>query len=164
MKTAALSMGPSWSFTRGRSSSIYTMILDVDEISSSRTNSIELPEPRLIDALPSQIAAILTKAMVFPKDAAHQKSSGHLRRSVTRAFGDLERSFSSPNVIASARRQRGASSNTPRAIWRASIVVNWEKDFVSIFNNRRIEAFDPTYWMQNARHIKFEGLSETRSR
>ncbi|MEK7355088.1 MAG: hypothetical protein AAB250_01465, partial [Bdellovibrionota bacterium] len=31
-------------------------------------------------------------------------------------------------------------------------------------NNRRFEAFDPTYWMQNARHTRIEGLTEFRSR
>jgi hypothetical protein len=31
-------------------------------------------------------------------------------------------------------------------------------------NNRLVEAFDPTYWMQSARHVHVEGLTETRSR
>jgi hypothetical protein len=30
-------------------------------------------------------------------------------------------------------------------------------------NNRRVEAFDPTYWMPIARHTKVEGLAETKS-
>src|SRR5260370_26318163 len=30
-------------------------------------------------------------------------------------------------------------------------------------NNRRVEAFDPTYWMPTARHAKVEGLTETKS-
>ena len=30
-------------------------------------------------------------------------------------------------------------------------------------NNRRVEAFDPTYWMPSARHTKVEGLTETKS-
>src|SRR4029077_20799486 len=30
-------------------------------------------------------------------------------------------------------------------------------------NNRRVEAFDPTYWMPSARHTKVEGITETKS-
>ena len=74
MKTAALSMGPALEvYSWQEPGSIYTMMLDVNEISGSRANSIELPEPRLIDVLSSQIAGILTKAMVFPKDVAQQE-------------------------------------------------------------------------------------------
>lgn len=31
-------------------------------------------------------------------------------------------------------------------------------------NNRRVEAFDPTYWMASARHIQIQGLSPTQSK
>jgi hypothetical protein len=31
-------------------------------------------------------------------------------------------------------------------------------------NNRLVEPFDPTYWMQSARHARIPGLPETRSR
>jgi hypothetical protein len=73
MKTAALSMGPvvelySWQ----ERAAIYSMTLDVNEISSSRSNLIELPEPSLLDALPSQISRILTKPLAFPKDQNQQ--------------------------------------------------------------------------------------------
>jgi hypothetical protein len=30
-------------------------------------------------------------------------------------------------------------------------------------NNKRVEAFDPTYWSQSARHTKVEGLTESKS-
>jgi hypothetical protein len=165
MKTAALSMGPvlelySWQEPR----SIYTMILDVDEISSSRFNLIELPEPRLVDALPSQIATIFTTAMVFPKDATQQDL---LARHEDQLPERLGRSGTIVFIPACDR----LSSKTAR-----TLVEHATRDMARIYrrqlgeglhlyiNNRRIEAFDPTYWMQNARHTKVEGLVETRSR
>jgi hypothetical protein len=44
-------------------------------------------------------------------------------------------------------------------VYRKSI----EKGVRLYVNNRRVEAFDPTYWMAAARHTKVEGLSETKS-
>ena len=38
-----------------------------------------------------------------------------------------------------------------------------EKGVRLYVNNRRVEAFDPTYWMMSARHTKVEGLTETKS-
>jgi hypothetical protein len=38
-----------------------------------------------------------------------------------------------------------------------------EKGLRLYVNNRRVEAFDPTYWMPSARHTKVEGLAEPRS-
>jgi hypothetical protein len=165
MKTAALSMGPvlelySWQ----EPSSIYTMMLDVNEISGSRTNLIELPEPRLIDALPSQLRSILTQPMIFPKDTTQQeflaKDDDHLAQRLGR----------SGTIIFIPECDR-LSSKTAR-----TLVEHATRDMARVYrrqlgeglrlyiNNRRIEAFDPTYWMQNARHVAVEGLSETRSR
>jgi hypothetical protein len=45
----------------------YNMTLDVEAIGRERTNLIELPDPTLMDELPSAIADILTKPQVFPK-------------------------------------------------------------------------------------------------
>ena len=59
MKTAALSMSPAvelYSWTEP--GAIYTMTLDVNDISSKMANLLELPEPQLLDALPSSIARL----------------------------------------------------------------------------------------------------------
>jgi Histidine kinase-, DNA gyrase B-, and HSP90-like ATPase len=165
MKTAALSMGPvmelySWQ----EPGSIYAMMLDVNEISSSRTNLIELPEPRLIDTLPSQLAGILTKPMVFPKDTTQQDLLARHEDQL------VERLGRSGTIVFIPECDR-LSSKTAR-----TLVEHATRDMARIYrrqlgeglrlyiNNRRIEAFDPTYWMQNARHTTAEELSETRSR
>jgi len=165
MKTAALSMGPvmelySWQ----EPNSIYTMILDVNDISSSRTNLIELPEPRLMDALPSQLAGILTKSMIFPKDTAQQEL-------LAREKDELAQRLGKSGTIVFVPECDRLSSKTAR-----TLVEHATRDMARVYrrqlgdglrlyiNNRRIEAFDPTFWMQKARHTKVEGLSETRSR
>jgi hypothetical protein len=165
MKTAALSMGPvlelySWQ----EPGSIYTMILDVDDISSSRKDLIELPEPRLIDALPSHVAGILTKAMIFPKDTTQQDLLATYEDQLPERLGQ------SGTIVFIPECDR-LSSKTAR-----SLVEHATRDMARVYrrqlgeglrlyiNNRRIEAFDPTYWMPHARHTKIEGLSETRSR
>jgi hypothetical protein len=69
MKAAALSMSPvlevySWQ----EHNAIYSMTLDVEDIGSNKSNLIELSDPTLNERLPSEIAHILTKPMVFPKN------------------------------------------------------------------------------------------------
>src|ERR1700691_1984818 len=67
MKTAALSMCPvmdlySWQ----EAGAYYNMILDVEAIGKERANSIELPDPNLMDQLPSEVSEMFTKTMSFP--------------------------------------------------------------------------------------------------
>src|SRR5437660_1196832 len=67
MKTAALSMSPvmdlySWQ----EPGAYYNMTLDVEAIGKERANLIELPDPTLMDQLPSEISDILTKPLSFP--------------------------------------------------------------------------------------------------
>lgn len=68
MKTAALSLASAvevYSWTEP--GTIYTMTLDVQEISTKMANLLELPEPQLQDALPSNVVEILTKPMAYPR-------------------------------------------------------------------------------------------------
>ena len=67
MKTAALSMCPvmdlySWQ----EPGAYYNMTLDVEAIGKERANLIELPDPTLMDQLPSEVSDMLTKPMSFP--------------------------------------------------------------------------------------------------
>src|ERR1035438_5857090 len=67
MKTAALSMCPvmdlySWQ----EPGAYYNMTLDVEAIGKERANLIELPDPTLMDELPSAVSDMLTKPMSFP--------------------------------------------------------------------------------------------------
>ncbi len=164
MKTAALAMGPvlevySWQ----ERNTIYSMTLDVEEISSSRTNLIELPEPRLMDALPSQAATIFTKPMAYPKEEAQDllafnedDLSERISKSGTLIF--------IPNCDRlSYKTARTLAEHATREMSR--IYRRQLGDGLRLFiNNRRIEAFDPTFWMQTARHVQIEGLQDTRSK
>ena len=165
MKTAALSIGPavelySWQ-ERG---AIYNMTLDVNEISSNRANLIELPEPRLLDALPSQVSRILTKSLSFPRDPNQQHllvddedelldSIGHSGTIVL--IPDCDRlTYKKAQTLA-----EHATKEMAR-IYRRQL----GEGLHLYINNRRLEPFDPTYWMSNARHTSIPDLPETRSR
>jgi len=165
MKTAALSMGPalelySWQ-ERG---AIYTMMLDVHEISSNRANLIELPEPRLLDALPSQISRILTKPLSFPKDSNKQDLLASDEENLRDGMGQSGTIVFVPNCdrLTHKRAQTLAEHATKEMarIYRRQL----GEGLRLYINNRRIEPFDPTYWMPNARHTSIPDLPETRSR
>lgn len=164
MKTAALSMGPavelySWQERRA----IYTMTLDVNEISSNRANLIELPEPKLLDTLPTQVSSILTKTLPFPKDPNQQEL-------LARDEGELPDSMGSSGTIVFV-------PNCDRLTYKKAqtLVEHATKEMARMYrrqlgeglrlyiNNRRIEPFDPTYWMLNARHTSIPDLPEYRS-
>ncbi len=166
MKTAALNLGKvlevySWQ----EPMAIYNMILDVEDIGSSKSNLIELPDPTLVDELPSEVVEILTKPMVFPKRAEetqrllatnYQELREQLGRSGTIVFiPDCDRlSHHTAQTLAEhAIKEMGR-------IYRRHI----DRGVKLFVNNRQVEAFDPTYWMESARHTKVEGLQETRSR
>jgi hypothetical protein len=165
MKTAALSMGPavelySWQ-ERG---AIYNMILDVNEISSNRANLIELPEPRLLDSLPSQISRILAKPLSYPRDPNQQELLAVDEDEL------LESMNLSGTIVFIPKCDRLTYKKAQTLAEHAT------KDVARIYrrqlgeglrlyiNNRRVEPFDPTYWMTNARHTSIPNLPETRSR
>jgi hypothetical protein len=167
MKTAALSMGPvlelySWQ----EPGAIYNMTLDVNEISSNRANLIELPEPNLVASVPSELANILTKPQVYPKD----KSQQFLLAEDEDEDGLIERLGRSGTIV--------FIPNCDRLVYKQAktLVDHATREMARIYrrqlgeglrlyiNNRRIEPFDPTYWMQNARHVSIPDLPETRSR
>jgi hypothetical protein len=166
MKTAALNLGKvlevySWQ----EPGAVYNMILDVEEIGGSKTNLIELPDPSLADQLPSEVADILMRPMVFPKHPeesqtlfaqSRQELHERLGRSGTIVYiPDCDRlsHHTAQTLVEHAVREMGR-------IYRRFI----ERGVRLYVNNRRVEAFDPAYWMESARHTKVEGIRETRSR
>jgi len=165
MKAAALSMSPAFEvYSWQEPQAFYNMILDVNEIGNSRSNLIELPDPTLNDNLPSEITEILMRPMVFPKNPNETQT-------VLAGDGD------------ELRRQLGASGTIvympecDRLTYRkaATLVDHATKEMGRIYrrsiagglrlyvNNRLVEAFDPTYWMQSARHTQIDGLSPKQS-
>lgn len=166
MKAAALSMSPvlelySWQ----EPSAIYNMTLDVEDIGNNRSNLIELPDPMLIDELPSEVSQILTRPMVFPKrpDETQELFAGD-REELAERLGRSGTIVFVPNCDRVTYRKaqtlvEHATRETGR-IYRRFI----ERGLKLFINNRRVEAFDPTYWMSSARHTRVEGLATTQSR
>ncbi|WP_282009054.1 ATP-binding protein [Brevundimonas aveniformis] len=166
MKAAALSMSPvlelySWQ----EPGAIYSMTLDVNEISLNRANLIELSDPIFMDELPSEIHKILTRPMVYPKNPDSSQtlltsdrerlddSMGHSGTIVYMPNCDRLTYKKSQTLVDDAVKEMGR-------IYRRQIAEG-----VRLYvNNRRVEAFDPTYWMTTARHNKIESIGEYRSR
>jgi hypothetical protein len=155
MKTAALSMSPvmdlySWQ----EPGAYYNMILDVEEIGKERANLVELPDPRLISELPDEIADFFRKPLSFPADSSEQtllvekgeSLADRLGRSGTIVYmPDCDRltSAKSSTLVDHAIKEMSR-------IYRRHI-ANGLKLYI---NNRLVEAFDPTYSMPNARHVR----------
>jgi len=165
MKTAALSMGPALEiYSWQEPGAIYNMTLDVDEISSNRSNLIELPEPRFLDILPSQVARVLTKPLVYPRDRAQQDLLARDEDELLHYMGRSGTIVFIPEcdrlTYKKAKPLADHATKEMARIYRLQL-GNGLRLFI---NNRRIEPFDPTYWMQNARHASIPDLPETRSR
>ena len=162
MKTAALNMGPAVDlYSWQEPVAIYTMTLDVNDISSNRSNLIELPEPRLLDALPSQVAHVLTKPLAYPRDPAGQDLLAGDEDELLDAMGKSGTIVFIPDCdrLTFKRAQTLAEHATKEMarIYRRQL-GNGLRLFI---NNRRVEPFDPTYWMKNARHVSLPQLAET---
>jgi hypothetical protein len=166
MKTAALNITRcvdvySWQ----EPGAFYSMTLDVDKIGQDRKDMIELPDPEFTDALPSEVAEMFTKPMDNAKkgrdshelfaDESHELTE-QLGRSGTIVYmPKCDRlTFKTAATLADhALKEMGR-------IYRRFI----DKGVRLYVNNRQVEAFDPTYWMPSARHVKVvEGLTETKS-
>jgi histidine kinase/DNA gyrase B/HSP90-like ATPase len=166
MKAAALSMSPafevySWQEPR----SFYSMILDVDEIGSSRSNLIELPDPTMSDQLPSEIVNILTRPMVFPKNPKESQTVlADSSDEMTARLGKSGTIVYMPQCDRlSYRKVATLVDHATKEMGR--IYRHWiSKGFKLYVNNRLIEAFDPTYSMPSARHTAIDGLSPKQSR
>ena len=163
MKTAALSMGPAVDlYSWQEPGAIYNMTLDVNDISSNRSNLIELPEPGLLDILPSQIAHVLTKPLAYPRDPAKQDLVAGDEDELLEAMGKSGTIVFIPDCdrLTYKKAQTLAEHATKEMarIYRRQIGNDGLRLFV---NNKRIEPFDPTYWMNNARHASHPQLVET---
>ncbi len=155
MKTAALSISPvmelySWQ----EAGSIYSMIVDVEAIGKDRSNAVNLPDPTLSTELRAELAELFYKPMGWPSDQKEQELFA------TDADDLAERLGAHGTIIfmpacdrLSSRKARTlgehAVSEMARIYRRA--ISGGLRLYV---NNRRVEAFDPTYSMANARHAK----------
>jgi hypothetical protein len=164
MKTAALSMSPvmdlySWQ----EPGSYYNMVLDVEAIGKERANLIELPEPVLMDQLPTELTDILTKPMVYP-----DKSEQDLLVDSSESLRDRLGKSGTIVYLPDCDRLTSATARTlcTHAITEMSRVyrrflVRGTKLYI---NNRLVEPFDPTYSMPTARHTTIPEISVKESR
>jgi len=164
MKTASLSMCPvmdlySWQ-ERG---AYYNMTLDVDAIGRDRSYLIELPEPQLVDEMPTAIADVLTKPMTFPnKD--EQEMFADRKDGLTEQLGVSGTIVYLPDcdrlTYATARTLCEHAIKEMSHVYRRFLAAG-KKLYI---NNRLVEPFDPTYSMAAARHTKIPELKEKQSR
>lgn len=157
MKTAALSMSPvmelySWQ----EPGAIYNMTLDVEAIGRERANLVELPDATLLTELPDEVADLFRKPMSHPADRSEQDV-------IAGVDDDLVDLLSSSGTIvympdcdrltfAKAQTLLDHATKEMARVYRRAIGGGLRL-FV---NNRRVEAFDPTYSMPNARHARLD--------
>ncbi len=164
MKTAALSMAPSFDvYSWQDEKDIYRLTLDVEEVGKSRLNMIEMEDPESIDDLPSEVASIICSPMVWPhRDEQQLVADGE--DAVDDALGSSGTLVYVPDCdridAAKARTLAERAIKDIGRIYR-KFIDNGLKIWV---NNKLVESFDPTYWSQNSRHVRVDGISETKSR
>jgi hypothetical protein len=165
MKTASLSMSPimelySWQ----EPGAIYSMILDVDAVGKDRRNLVELPEPTLLTQLPDEVAGLFTRPMVYPKNLSDQELLAAQDDDLEERLGHSGTIVFMPEcdrlTFAMASTLVDHAVKEMARIYRRAL-GNGLNLFV---NNRRVDAFDPTYSMSNARHTRIEDLQTKMSR
>jgi hypothetical protein len=164
MKTAALSMSPIMDlyFWQDRGM-FYNMTLDVVQIGRERTNLIELPDPTLMDELPSAIADILTRPQVFPKPD-EQDLFAYDVDEVTERLGKSGTLIYMPEcdrlASATARPLVEHAVKEMARVYRRFLA----KGLKLYINNCLVEPSDPTYAMSNARHAKIPDITVKQSK
>jgi hypothetical protein len=156
MKTAALSISPvlelySWQ----ELGAYYSMTLDVEAIGKERANLIELPDARFLDSLPEEITELFRKPLSFPKRVEEQDVFASPEENVQERLG----AHGTIVFMPECDRLTYAKSSTlvdhavkeMARVYRRAIGVGLRL----YVNNRLVEAFDPTYWMTNARHVRY---------
>lgn len=155
MKTAALSMSPvmelySWQ----EPGSIYSMILDVEAIGKDRSNAVNLSDPTLNTELRAELAELFYKPMGWPSDQKEQElfaaDADELAERLG-AHGTIVFMPACDRLSSRKARTLGEHAVSEMArIYRRAISGGLRL----YVNNRRVEAFDPTYSMASARHTK----------
>jgi Histidine kinase-, DNA gyrase B-, and HSP90-like ATPase len=154
MKTAALSMSPvmelySWQ----EPGAYYNMTLDVAEVGKDRSNLVELPDPTLMTELPDEISTLFTEPMSWPERDEQQvfSSAAELPARLGKSGTIVYMPSCDRLTFAKARTLCEHAVKEMSRIYRRTI-GNGLKLYV---NNRIVEAFDPTYYMANARHARY---------
>ena len=165
MKTAALSVSPvmelySWQ----ERNAFFNMTLDVEAIGRERANTVELPDPTLLNDLPDEITDLFTKPMAFPSSAAEQQLLAGRGDDLVERLGPSGTIVYMPQcdrlTYAKVRTLVEHAVKEMSRVYRRPIA-----DGLRLFvNNRLVEAFDTTYSMTNARHVRLIDLPTKTSR
>jgi hypothetical protein len=155
MKTAALSLSPtleiySWQEPAG----FYAMSLDVEEIGKDRSNLVELPDPTFANELSPEIVDLLTKPLSHPSNQSEQSIFASRSNLIDR-LGSSGTIVYMPDCdrLTYAKSKTLADHATKEM---ARIYRRFIADGLKLYvNNRRVDAFDPTYSMSNARHVSY---------
>lgn len=155
MKTAALSMSPVMELYSWREpGNIYGMILDVEAIGKDRSNAVNLPDPTLNTELRAELAELFIKPMGWPADQKEQELFAS-------DADDLAERLGSHGTIVYMPACDRLSSRKARTLGEHAVseMARIYRRAISgglrlYVNNRRVEAFDPTYSMASARHTK----------
>lgn len=162
MKGAGLSQAPaihifSWQETRA----IYRMILDVDEIGRKTTNLVTLPEPEFMGNFPHEIEDILTSKMVWPKE---QELFAHPEDDLYENLGPSGTLIYLPDcdrlTYTKARTLTEHAVKDLARIYRRQI-ANGLNLYV---NNTKVQPFDPTYRLEQARHANIDEITKKQSK
>ena len=102
--------------------------------------------------------------MVYPKDRASQELISDAREGLIDALGQSGTIIYIPNcdrlTYKQAKTLAEHATKDMARVYRKKI----SEGLKLFINNRPVEAFDPTFWMEEARHIRIAGLGTTRSR
>ena len=165
MKTAALSISPVMElFSWQEAVAYYNMTLDVEAIGKERANTVELPDPTLMTELPDEVAELFTKPMGFPNNATEQELFVDRGEDLNAKLGSSGTIVYMPEcdrlTHAKARTLVEHAVKEMSRVYRRPI-----SEGLRLFvNNRRVEAFDPTYSMPNARHARLVDIQTKTSR
>src|SRR5262245_8832113 len=164
MKAAALNIARSVDvYSWQEPKAFYSMTLDVEKIGQDRNNMIELPDPEISDALPSEVAEMFTKPLETKKREDPEDLLADEPEELAETLGPSGTIVYMPNC--DRLTYRTAVKLADHAVKEMGRIYRrfLDKGVRIYVNNRRVEAFDPTYWMPSARHTKVEGLTETKS-
>jgi len=155
MKTASLSMSPvmelySWQ----EPGAYYNMTLDAEAVGKERANLVELPDPRLLTELPDEVSDFFREPLSFPSDRHEQNLLAPHGQDLTESLGRSGTIVYMPEcdrlTFAKASTLVDHAVKEMARIYRRAIAAGLDL----YVNNRIVEAFDPTYSMTNARHVR----------
>jgi hypothetical protein len=155
MKTAALSLSPvmelySWQEPRA----IYSMTLDIEEIGRDKSNMVELPDPTLQSEFAFEQSSLFTSWMSFPTDRGEQIRLANEDVELYEKLGPTGTLVYMPAcdrlTYHKVKTLVEHATKEMARVYRRQIAAGLKL----YINNRALEAFDPTYSMPNARHVR----------